>query len=132
MGHGHVNSFSQSEAFANRVRELAEADGALFPPDPMARVAKIVNSSIWLPEEVAKPVIEDICSAPSGLPKTSVSEVRDVLHVAGFELCETVPPLLSDALQAELVTRWEADKADWNAAIASGFELLLTRTQRDA
>ena len=123
--------FAHDESFANEIRALAEAGGELFPPDLMADVAAVIRRSTVFPRAIATRVLTDITSDPGGLRET-VEDLCRALEHTGFCLSDSAPRILDEAQMAQLHTTWLAEKPSWDAAIASGFELLFVRSRHDA
>jgi FRG domain len=123
--------FAHEEKFANEMRRLAERDGDLFPPDVMAEVAHELAECRILPADITRRVGEDITSDPGGLEATP-SELAKELEVIGFSVSDVPPDLLNSARMERLQDAWTSDKSYWEAEVAAGYELLLTRTSKDA
>ncbi len=127
-GHEAVQ-FTHDKEFAHKCRSFAEADGALFPPDPMADAAvKICKSSVF-PAGIAEQVLKDISSDPEGQPNETVEGLRRALENEDYSFSDSVDPIFSEQQIAAFRSTWQAERPFWDIKLANTFDLLLVREQ---
>ena len=82
----HVRKFMFRHDFAASERILNRFDGgaALFPQDPLSRVANMIMCGNSVPRSIGKTVVEALIEDPLGLPG---AEVQSVLAEVEQEMC---------------------------------------------
>ena len=119
--------FDQDAGFSDEISRRAEAKGILFPQDPMDAVVECVKKSTVFPLSIAKSVIRNVISDPSGLPAETEESVFRMLQDAGLSFADSMPALISPLLRAELGEVWEEKREYWMSTLEAGFQLRLTK-----
>jgi hypothetical protein len=118
--------FDHSEQLAKEIRLMAEASGALFPPDHLATIAAGINASNTLPESSVDATVKHLSRA---YPQDKFGPVHEALGRSGYSVA-TAPPIISGPLENALNDLHEATIAAWSESISRGYQQLVVRGGR--
>lgn len=119
--------FTHNERVGDHFLTMFEGGEALFPSDPLARVAHRINDGARMPEWALTETIADIVGDPQGLQgqdeRALLTEIQDRCDVAAEANC---PSPMTPADAAELDSIWNKRKDDF----LKGVTFRLVRTRR--
>ena len=122
-----VLEFDHDANFAGLVRERAEAQGTLFPPDIVADLAGAIQSMTTLP---AKAVTAARRHLGSEYPEHVFGPPEKLLRNAGFSIWERHEPIFSPMLWAQVTPSLQAALDAWLSKTAKHKETILIQHNR--
>lgn len=112
---------------SNRLLQKFEFGKKLFPPDPLAEIAKDINDTKILPKNIAIAVIKDFASDPKGIVVDNIDEkLEEVSYASGVRFSET-PPTFFTSERHELAERIWSEKKD---SFFEGVTFRVVRTKK--
>ncbi len=116
--------FEHDAELATEIREMAEAEGELFPRDALADVAERVNRSGVLTEH-------DVAAAARHLglayPKHLLGDMRTLLSRAGCLVLQEPPAVLARDELLELERKYATALPTWHQVVARDLEQIVVR-----
>lgn len=122
-----ILEFEHDVAFAQTVRERAEAQGGLFPPDILADLASAIRSLTTLPMKAVADAHRHLGPA---YPQHIFGLPEELLRGAGFSIWEKHEPILSAAFWEQSAPGLWLSLNSWLRETARTRETILIRRNR--
>jgi hypothetical protein len=120
--------FEHSKALAEEIRGMAEAEGSLLPPDPLADLAGAVNALRTFPAHSVKSAASHLGPA---YPEVRFGKILDALRRAGYSIVPKAEPIYQPDFWARRELCYRSEIRAWEEFAARRIERLCVRRRTD-